>query len=116
MELNLSKLAELEGIHDIYQPEDPPYRKAIPINKPGDRIGTPYIPVNEDKIVAVVLTDIEYNLNLEIYQDKISDKIADYIIEFLKNEIESDRLPPGLLPLQSGVGAVANAVLSGLGK
>jgi succinyl-CoA:acetate CoA-transferase len=32
----------------------------------------------------------------------------------LSHEVERGRLPPGLLPLQSGVGNIANAVLAGL--
>ncbi len=36
-------------------------------------------------------------------------------MEFLEHEVARGRLPPGLLPLQSGVGNVANAVLAGLG-
>ena len=34
---------DLEGIHDIYIPEDPPYRMPIPIYRTGDRIGKPFI-------------------------------------------------------------------------
>src|SRR5699024_7526632 len=43
-------------------------------------------------------------------------KIADNLIGFLENEIKHGRLPENLLPLQSGVGSVANAVLGGLIK
>ena len=35
-------------------------------------------------------------------------------MEFLRHEVARGRLPPSLLPIQSGVGNVANAVLSGL--
>ncbi|PAL02835.1 hypothetical protein B8W90_12980, partial [Staphylococcus hominis] len=39
-----------------------------------------------------------------------------YLIEFLQHEVARGRLPANLLPLQSGVGNIPNAVLAGLGK
>jgi succinyl-CoA:acetate CoA-transferase len=41
-------------------------------------------------------------------------RIAENIIDFLQHEVKMGRLPPELLPLQSGVGNIANAVLAGL--
>ena len=38
-----SETAELEGIHDIYIPEDPPYRMPIPIYRTGDRIRNNFV-------------------------------------------------------------------------
>jgi succinyl-CoA:acetate CoA-transferase len=40
--------------------------------------------------------------------------MAENLIGFLESEVEMGRLPENLLPLQSGVGSVANAVLGGL--
>ncbi len=40
--------------------------------------------------------------------------IASFYLDFLQNEVNQGRLPKNLLPLQSGVGNIANAVLSGL--
>ena len=37
-----------------------------------------------------------------------------HLIDFLNAEIKAGRMPENLLPLQSGVGSVANAVVSGL--
>ncbi|GAI17734.1 unnamed protein product, partial [marine sediment metagenome] len=56
IEVNNSQPLELEGIHDIYQPQDPPNRYPIPLIKPGDRIGTPYIPTDPKKIQAIVIS------------------------------------------------------------
>lgn len=114
VEINNSQPLELEGIHDIYQPKDPPYRYPIPLIKPEDRIGTPYILTDSSKIEAVVITDIKDKTNPLAPIDENSKKIAGYIVDFLKNEVKSKRLPQNLLPLQSGVGSVANAVLTGL--
>ena len=114
VEINNSQPLELEGIHDIYQPQDPPNRYPIPLIKPGDRIGTPYISTDFKKIQAIVITDTNDQASPLPPIDKNSDKIASYIVDFLKNEVRYNRLPQNLLPLQSGVGSVANAVLAGL--
>ena len=42
------------GLHDVYEPLDPPYRREIPIYKPSDRIGLPYVQVDPKKIIGVV--------------------------------------------------------------
>jgi len=114
VEINNSQPLELEGIHDIYQPKDPPNRYPIPLIKPGDRIGTTYIPTNPKKVKAIVITDIKDQPSPLAPIDENSKKIASHIVDFLKNEVKHNRLPQNLLPLQSGVGSVANAVLAGL--
>lgn len=114
VEINTTHPLELEGIHDIYLPENPPYRKPIPILKADDRIGTPYIKCNPDKIKAVVFSDIPDNVRPLGEIDDNAKKISGYLIDFLQGEVKAGRLPANLLPLQSGVGSVANAVLAGL--
>ena len=114
IEINTSQSMALEGIHDIYMTNKPPFREPIPITHPGDRIGTPYITCNPDKIKAIVYTDIPDNVRPLGCIDDDSKKISAHIIKFLKAEVEAGRLPENLLPLQSGVGSVANAVLGGL--
>ena len=114
VEINQHHPIELEGIRDIYQPQDPPYRKPIPLIRPEDRIGTTYIPTDPSKIKAIVLTDIQDQGSPMAAIDPDSQKIASHIIHFFENEVKLGRLPANLLPLQSGVGSVANAVLSGL--
>lgn len=114
VEINTSQPLELEGIHDIYNPKNPPNRKPIPIEKVNDRIGTTYIPCDMNKIAAIVITDIKDKTREISPIDEISEKMGSNLIEFLKNEVINGRLPKNLLPLQSGVGSVANAVLSEL--
>jgi succinyl-CoA:acetate CoA-transferase len=46
--------------------------------------------------------------------DENSRRIAGHILEFFEHEVRKGRLPRDLLPLQSGVGNIANAVLAGL--
>ncbi|SJZ50590.1 acetyl-CoA hydrolase/transferase family protein [Garciella nitratireducens] len=114
VEINTSQPLALEGVHDIYSPKNPPNREPIPITKPHQRIGTNYIPCNPKKIVAVVFTDIPDKTREVAPIDENAKKMASHLIEFLKKEVELKRLPKNLLPLQSGVGSVANAVLAGL--
>ncbi|ADL08567.1 succinate CoA transferase [Thermosediminibacter oceani DSM 16646] len=114
VELNESQPLELEGMHDIYTPENPPHRKPIPITKTADRIGTTYIPCNPEKIAAIVLTSRKDSVRPLAPVNECSRKISEHLIEFLDHEVKRGRLPKKLLPLQSGVGNIANAVLKGL--
>lgn len=114
IELNTSQPMDLEGIHDIYDIPLPPHREPIPISNVRDRIGKPYIECDPDKIVAIVETDLPDKTRSVAPVDDISKKMAQNLIGFLKQEVEEGRLPENLLPLQSGVGSVANAVLAGL--
>ncbi len=114
VEINLKKSLELEGLADIYMTENPPNRQPIPICSPYDRIGTSYIECGLDKIAAIVITDEQDKTRPLGDIDDTSKKISENILKFLKEEVKLERLPKNLLPLQSGVGSVANAVLYGL--
>src|SRR3984957_4512899 len=58
LEVNSWQPEALEGMHDIYYGlEPPPNRGPIPLVRPGQRIGTPYFEIPEEKVVGVVLTD-----------------------------------------------------------
>ena len=114
VEVNTSQPLELEGMHDIYIPLDPPYRQPIPIIKADDRIGTPYIPCGPDKIACIVPCNLLDGVRPLAAIDDDARAMSGHLIEFFSHEIKMGRLPQNLLPLQSGVGSVANAVVSGL--
>ncbi|HWR95420.1 MAG TPA: acetyl-CoA hydrolase/transferase family protein [Arenimonas sp.] len=117
LEVNRHQPAALEGMHDVYYgTARPPDRKPIPLLHPGDRIGETCLRVDLDKVVAVVETDLPDRNTEFSAPDENSKRIAEHILEFLGQEVAKGRLPPQLLPLQSGVGNIANAVLSGLNK
>ena len=103
-----------DQVHDSYVPLDPPNRKAIPVEKPEDVIGTPYIPCDLDRLVAVVPCDITDKVRPLGEIDEDAQKMGKNLVEFFKSEVAAGRLPANLLPLQSGVGSVANAVINGL--
>ena len=114
IELNLLQPMALEGMHDIVVMDNPPNRKPINIIKPSDRIGTPYMECGFDKIAAIVVTDLQDGSRPLAPINDDAKKIAANIIEFLEGEVASGKLTNSLLPIQSGVGSVANAVLYGL--
>ncbi|MCB2291748.1 acetyl-CoA hydrolase/transferase family protein [Clostridium sp. CS001] len=114
VEVNESQPIQLEGMADIYMTEKPPFRKPIPLMHPGDRIGTTCIPCGVEKIAAIVMTNLLDKTRPLAPINEASRKISKNLIEFLEKEVEKGRLPEDLLPLQSGVGSVANAVLGGL--
>ncbi|MEO6471217.1 MAG: acetyl-CoA hydrolase/transferase family protein [Aeromicrobium sp.] len=115
LEVNSWHPRELEGFHDIYYGSAlPPHRKPIQLTGPMDRIGEPYLHVDVNKVVAVVETDHQDRNSDFAVPDADSNAIADHLLEFLRHEVKVGRMPPNLLPLQSGVGNVANAVLAGL--
>ncbi|MEG1453470.1 acetyl-CoA hydrolase/transferase family protein [Brevundimonas sp.] len=115
LEVNRWQNPALEGMHDIYYGTAlPPNRVPIPLVRADQLIGQPTFKVNPDKIAAIVETDApDRNLPFAAPDDSAR-AIAGHLIEFLKNEVKQGRLPASLLPLQSGVGNVANAVLAGL--
>lgn len=114
IELNLASYPQLEGIHDIYVPVEQGNRGPIPLVHASDRIGTIGIPLDLDKVAAIVLTDQTDSPTTITPIDPDTQKIADNILEFFRNEIKEGRLTETLAPLQSGVGSVANAVLGGM--
>ncbi|ETK04839.1 acetyl-CoA hydrolase [Tannerella sp. oral taxon BU063 isolate Cell 5] len=116
IELNRFHPKELRGIHDIYEPEDPPMRREIPVYKPSDRIGQSFVKVDPKKIVGVVETNCEPDGSKFAPLDDVTLAIGRNVSDFLVGEMKAGRLPKSFLPLQSGVGNVANAVLGCMGE
>ncbi len=115
LEVNSTQPLALEGLHDIYYGLGlPPFRDPIPLTSPSQRIGELYLKIPVDKVIAVVHTDVPDRATAFKEPDANSKKIAAHILEFFSSEVKKGRLPPSLLPLQSGVGNIANAVLYGL--
>ena len=104
------------GLHDVYEPLDPPYRREIPIFKSSDRIGTPYLQVDPAKIVGIVEVNIPDEARGFTAPDPVTDKIGQNVADFLLADMKRGIIPSTFLPLQSGVGNIANAVLGALGS
>ena len=115
LELNSFHNPNAKFIHDVYEPLDPPYRQPIPITKVGDRIGVPYVTVPKEKLVGVVECNIPDEARAFKDSDPVTDRIGYLTAEFLVDELHAGRIPKEFLPLQSGVGSTANAILGALG-
>jgi succinyl-CoA:acetate CoA-transferase len=117
LEVNRWQPEALEGMHDVYYGTAlPPNRKPIPLLHPDDRIGEPYLRCDPDKIIAIVDTDAPDRNSPFTAPDADSKQIAAHLLDFYAHEVRRGRLTPHLLPLQSGVGNIANAVLTGLAQ
>lgn len=115
LEVNSWQSEALEGVHDIYYGTAlPPNRVPIPLVRPDQRIGEPVLKVDPDKIVAIVETDQPDRNAPFSAPDENARAIAGHILDFFDHEVRAGRLGESLLPLQSGVGNIANAVLGGL--
>ena len=116
LELNAFHSTRSIGLHDVYEPLDPPQRKPIPIEKPSDRIGTIYLQLDPSKVVGVVEVDIPDEARGFKDTDPVTDKIGENVAHFLMQDVKRGIIPQSFLPLQSGVGTTANAILSALGN
>lgn len=104
------------GFHDNYVPLDPPHRREIPIYKPSDRIGSTVLKIDPKKIIGVVPSNASESIKPFTAPDEVSQRISENICHFLASQLREGRIPKEFLPIQSGVGNVANAVLYGLGE
>lgn len=116
LELNRKHPASIKGLHDIYEPQDPPYRREIPVYKPSDRIGSPVVKVDPAKIVGIVETNEPDQVSGFAPLDDVTAAVGDNVASFLVKEMKAGRIPASFLPVQSGVGNIANAVLGALGS
>ena len=103
-------------MHDVVLLQDPPYRREIPIYHANDRIGSPVLKIDPRKVVGIVKTSSYDGVKPFTAPDEVSKQIGANVVRFLVSEYVNGRLPKEFLPLQSGVGNVANAVLYDLGE
>ena len=116
LELNSFHSDKTGLIQDVYEPLDAPFRQPIPITKPSDRIGTPYVEIPKAKVVGVVECNLPDEARAFKGSDPITDQIGANVAQFLLNDMKRGVIPPSFLPLQSGVGTTANAILGALSK
>lgn len=115
VELNSWHPKELRGMHDLIELPTPPHREHIPVYSVRDRIGKDYVKVDLEKIV-VVKTNKPNEGGSFTPVDEITKQIGLNAVSFFIKEMQEGRIPETFLPVQSGVGNIANAVLSALGE
>jgi propionyl-CoA:succinyl-CoA transferase len=116
VELNRRHPPQILGLHDLYEPADPPNRREIPVYGPSDRIGSPIITVDPSKIVGVVVTDLEDEARGFSEVSPLTERIGNNVAEFLVGQLKKGLIPRSFLPIQSGVGDIANSVLGAMGR
>lgn len=115
VEVNERHPKALLGFHDIYEPESPPHRRPIPICNADDRIGTQRVWVDPKKIAGIVHSNRQDEVKDFSPVTDVTTRIGLNVAEFLAGEIRNGHIPKSFLPIQSGVGNVANAVLGAMG-
>ena len=116
IEVNSRHPKDLLGFHDIYEPESPPHRRPIPICNAEDRIGTQRVWVDPKKIVGIVESNRQDEVKEFTPVTDVTTRIGRHVAAFLAAELRNGHIPKGFLPIQSGVGNVANAVLGAMGE
>ncbi|MCI3206632.1 MULTISPECIES: acetyl-CoA hydrolase/transferase family protein [Pandoraea] len=113
VEINLAQPLAFEGMHDIWIPGQRPHRAPLPIVDVRDRVGTHVVKIAPEKIAAIVITDTPDSASNALPPDADTQRIAGHLIEFFQHEVSRGRLPRTLPAIQSGIGTIANAVLTG---
>ena len=116
LELNRFHNEGAGQLHDIFEPLNPPYRKPFMITSVKDRIGKPYLAIPKKKVVGVIECNIPDEARAFKGTDPITDQIGANVAQFLLGDMKRGIIPPEFLPLQSGVGSTANAILGALGQ
>lgn len=115
VELNSWNPKGMRGMHDIVELQDPPHRGEIPLYSVRDRIGKDHIKVDPSKII-VVETNVPNEGGGFAPVDEVTTKIGNNVANFFIKEMAEGRMPKTFLPIQSGVGNIANAVLAAMGE
>jgi len=91
-------------------------RRTIHLNRCDARIGTEYLQIDPSKIIGIVRSDEVDEVAAFREPDETTNRIGDNVANFLASEIRAGRVPKQFLPIQSGVGNIANATLGALGR
>ena len=106
--------AALRGLHDLTEISYFSVGTPMNLTRASQRIGAETVKLDLKKVIGFV----ESNLPVESYamtpEDKCTQKIGNYIVDFLYNELKCKRITFPDFPIQIGVGNVANAVFQAL--
>ena len=116
IELNRRHPPTMLGLHDLFEPQDPPNRREIHVYTVRDRIGSPILVVPPEKIAGIVETNLADEFLPMASGDSKTAAIGHHLAEFLAANMRAGFIPKSFLPIQSGIGAVANAVFKALGE
>lgn len=116
VEINHYHSKRLREMADIMILPPPPFRTPVPLHEPLTKIGFPYATVDPRRIIGIIENNEPDDVAAFSPPDARSRKIAEHVVDFLLKEMWTKRIPPEFLPLQAGVGNVANSVMGALGE
>ena len=87
IEVNAAHARCAKGLHDIYEPADPPYRREIPVYQPSDHIGKDYIQVDPAKIIGIVEVNIPDEARGFTAPDETTLQIGHNVAQFLISDL-----------------------------
>lgn len=111
VEVNDAQPIELETLHDVYRVPMPPRSEPIPLSTPGERIGSPRIEFDPNKLVSVVETDTPDQPYEFRTPTDVDVAIARNLGEFLVDEAGRNTALAESICLQFGVGSLGNALM-----
>ena len=116
IELNHFHSPKSKFLHDVYECEEYPRRKPIPLLSVGGRIGTNYVSIDPRKIVAVVETNTPEEARG--FKDPNEDLsiIGQRVVDFFISDMKKGHIPSCMFPIQSGVGTTGNAIMKAIGR
>lgn len=115
VELNTWNPKGMRGMHDLVELQDPPLRGEIPVFSVRDRIGKDHVKVDPSKIIVVESHTPNEGGGFAPVDD-VTTKIGNNVAQFFIDEMAAGHMPKTFLPVQSGVGNIANAVLAAMGE
>ncbi|WP_394333498.1 succinate CoA transferase [Mesonia phycicola] len=113
IEINEAVPLEFNGVHDIKLQKKSPNREILEVTSCETRVGDTYIKLDPNKVEAIVYTNKPDAPARIADPDKKTISIAKHLMQFFEKEVEEGKLTKSLLPLQAGIGKIANAVLAG---
>jgi propionyl-CoA:succinyl-CoA transferase len=116
IEINNFHSKRVREMADILILPPPPHRVPVPLHDPLTKVGMPYAVVDPRRIMGIMVNDEPDRVAEFTPGDARSRKIAEHVLNFLLGEMWAKRIPKEFLPLQAGVGNVANAVMGVLGE
>ncbi|MCP4714339.1 MAG: succinate CoA transferase [Deltaproteobacteria bacterium] len=116
IEINHNHSMRTREMADIITVPPPPRRNPLTIHEPMSRIGYPYAVVDPKKVVGIVENNEPDYVQAFTDGGEVCEKIAGHVVRFLLDEQKTGRIPPEFLPLQAGVGNIANSVMTTLGE
>lgn len=115
IERNCAHHPKVSEMHDTYILPPPPHRSPISMTHPMARIGVPYASVDPVRVIGIVETNETDGCVAGRPAGEVERAIAANIVDFLVDEMRAGRIPDSFLPVQAGVGNVANAVIECMG-